>query len=555
MVSQLFGRGASGLDWLFSLDEYPKRIKSKADESDLLAKIAVADERHRLALVGNLWANAIRSGAQVHSEQYISWGVEQLRLNPEEVRAELERVNSKVAPPAAAPSPSPTAPAPTPLSAEGLSLDKKAQRMVESFRLTGNLSTVFVPPATDSSRHWCLTFQLAPGTKFSALKAVIKEALSHGGFNPEVPAQIDPMSDMMVQIYVAKPQSQWRSINMLTWLFNENQIDPALTLDQKVYKLFTKLPAQGVASKLIVFPVGFNTRNKLVVTECVTGFKIIGGSQGGKTTTTKALIQHLMLSYRPDDVGIALIDMKSVTFHRYRGIACLVHPVIVASTFAEEYPRLVRAVSAEYARRVEELVAGGYEGWIEYGKATGRRMKPILIFFDEVALAVEQDETVLTWLKRVAATYAHAGIYLCLITQYGTTLPPVLRLQIDTAIGFKTEANAAKYTFRSAKPLDLVEELLGYGDCVVESGNLESPQRVQAFNAPPDHRDAVLKQYKLFYPQAPEYLPVPEESDGEEDVWGEAGTCPSCGSNDVAPHGTAGRKKCKSCSKTWSERK
>jgi FtsK/SpoIIIE family len=551
-----FRQQPDNFDWILAVTpEYASRIKTLAERDALIQAVAPMPVQYRIGLLANLWSAAMTTGGSW--EEYRAWGENSLGLDANALRQVQAMTEPKQNPQDYQAQPK-TRPVLGPL-------DQQGEAMANAYRSMGTPVT-FIPPAIDSTRHCSFTFQLQPGQRFSVLKRDVQEAISIAGHDPEVMAQVRPMSKLQVQIYVPKPPEQWRSISLLSHLCNEHGVDEP-DPGKRAYKLILKL--SNLKKKgLLKIPVGYNTQNELVSFECLTGLKVIGGSRGGKSNTVKAVVSWLLLNYKPEELGLAFVDMKNVTFSRYKDLACLVHPIVNALNFRSEYPRMVAAISEEYAKRNAAMLASKSEDWLEHGKTTGEAMKPIIIVFDEVALAVAEEEIILDWLIKVASTYAHAGIYLVLITQYGVTFPTRLRYNINAAIGFKSEAKAAAYTFRAQSPIKLIEGLLGFGDCVVEASNLLSPDRVQAFACPPEHRDAVLEQYTAFYPTKPTYLPVnpelvepfPEKekkskrrSEAEEvldDVLDGGVQCPNCGSQNCNSK-DASRWRCKDCNTTF----
>lgn len=528
----MFAKAPVDIDWILEVGSgYSDRVKTQKQLENLTREIANRPAEYKIGLLANLWAETMRSGIAASKETYKNWGVETLGMSPDDIAKAFTATNST---PSADPS--------------SLTLEQRGESMAGLFRLMG-IRVSFIGPVNDSARHYCMNFKLEPGVKFSALKSALHEVASYGGFDPKLPIQVLELPGLVAQLYVPKWPKDWRTINLITFLSNRYGVSET-DIDKRVYRLMSLLTS-AKKSGLVKVPVGFSVQNEAIDIEILSGVRIIGGTRSGKSNAQKAMISYLLLAYAPADLGLALVDMKNVTFTRYRNLGCLVHPVVNGDNFDVEYPRMKLAIDAEYDRRNAQLGGDGPEDWVAYERVTGKKMKPIFIFFDEVKRALVRDELLMEWMIKAASTYAHAGIFLILGTQYGTTLVPELRENMGATVGFRMGENASKYAFSSKNAQDMADCLAGMGDGAIEASNLPYCERVLCYCMPDPHRDAVIKQYQEFHPHPAQFLPVPEPPPEPE----ESNDCPACGAiASLTPHGPT-RRKCSDCQKTFSAKK
>jgi S-DNA-T family DNA segregation ATPase FtsK/SpoIIIE len=179
----------------------------------------------------------------------------------------------------------------------------------------------------------------------------------------------------------------------------------------------------GAALKSTVsFPIGIDVEGAPVVADFAdpnTCHALVAGSTGsGKSEWLKAMVASMLLRGSPQQVQIALIDPKILTFAGVEGSPYLWRPV--ATTLTEALAILRDAVG-EMDSRYQSLAR---EGFVNLGEriTAGKTDLPYLVLiFDEFAdliLASREDKKEFEALvARIAGKGRAAGIHLVLATQ------------------------------------------------------------------------------------------------------------------------------------------
>jgi S-DNA-T family DNA segregation ATPase FtsK/SpoIIIE len=172
----------------------------------------------------------------------------------------------------------------------------------------------------------------------------------------------------------------------------------------------------------VAFPVGVGIEGDLVVADFAdpaTCHLLVAGSAGsGKSEWLKSLVASLVMRSSPEQVQIALIDPKILTFAGVERSPYLWRSV--ATTLADALGVLRDAVT-EMAARYHVLQADGFVNLAERHSAGKRDIPFLLLIFDEFAdliLAGGEDKKEFeTLVARIAAKGRAAGIHMVLATQ------------------------------------------------------------------------------------------------------------------------------------------
>lgn len=223
-----------------------------------------------------------------------------------------------------------------------------------------------------------------------------------------------------------------------------------------------------------VIPLGADGAGPVTVDLATQGPHVmLAGTIGaGKSFLLQALVTSLLLTNRPDELNVVLVDFKGgsafLPFQSCPHVVGLIRSTgeTAADVFDEAATRRVLASVAAEVRRRESLLAR-YGGEIdEYWKARRHSsdllaLPRLVMVFDEFARVLEASPDFLKELVKVAAKGRSLGIHLVLATQsLQGKLSPELKNNIDLRI-----------TLRQNEPADSVE-VLGVPDAVTIPGQL-----------------------------------------------------------------------------------
>ena len=184
---------------------------------------------------------------------------------------------------------------------------------------------------------------------------------------------------------------------------------------------------------------------------------VAGGTGGGKTVLLHSLIFGLIFRYSPQQVRLALADMKVFEFSRYRGLPHLWQEV---ATTREGLQQMVSNLSAELKRRKAERA-----------KNESTQFPVIVTIIDEFS-DFSSDKLV-----RLIAEARAVDMYFVLATQHPTAdvISSSIKANLLTGVAFNTQNTTASRLIVGAS--DAVS-LRPNGDCLVRwAGGFE---RIQA---------------------------------------------------------------------------
>lgn len=181
-------------------------------------------------------------------------------------------------------------------------------------------------------------------------------------------------------------------------------------------------PLAAALKSTVAFPIGVDVDGAPVVADFAdpnTCHALVAGSTGsGKSEWLKAMVASLLLRGSPEQVRIALIDPKILTFAGVEGSPYLWRPV--ATTLPEALAILRDAVK-EMDARYQKLAREGFVNLGERLKAGQGDLPFLVLVFDEFAdliLAGREDKKEFEALvARIAGKGRAAGIHLVLATQ------------------------------------------------------------------------------------------------------------------------------------------
>lgn len=192
---------------------------------------------------------------------------------------------------------------------------------------------------------------------------------------------------------------------------------------------------------------------------------LVGGTTGsGKSVTLHALLISLLHSCSPADLQICLIDPKRVEFNTYQGIPHLYAKQVV--TNADDAAEILGNLVVEMETREEQLVQAGARDLDEARRSKRLNLPRIVVFVEEMADLVMQNDEIESSLVRLAQKARSAGIHLVLATQRpdAETFSGLLRSNIPSRIALTVQKASESRIILDDNGAEL---LLGRGDMLV----------------------------------------------------------------------------------------
>jgi S-DNA-T family DNA segregation ATPase FtsK/SpoIIIE len=233
-------------------------------------------------------------------------------------------------------------------------------------------------------------------------------------------------------------------------------------------------PLASALKSTVAFPIGIDVEGSPVVADFAdpnTCHALVAGSTGsGKSEWLKAMVASMLLRSSPEQVRIALIDPKILTFAGVEGSPYLWRPV--ATTLTEAL-KILRDAVKEMDSRYQTLAGEGFVNLGERIKAGKTDLPFLVLIFDEFAdliLAGRDDKKEFeTLVARIAGKGRAAGIHLVLATQRPdrAVVTGLIKSNLPLKICLKV-ANAVNAQIVLDEPGG--ESLFGKGDLLCDFG-------------------------------------------------------------------------------------
>ena len=208
---------------------------------------------------------------------------------------------------------------------------------------------------------------------------------------------------------------------------------------------------------------------------------LIAGTTGsGKSVCINSIITGILLTKRPDEVKVILIDPKMVEMTAFNTIPHLMCPIVTETQMAVQ---ILEWATVKMDERYELLAEAGVKNVAEYNALGAeeivRRFEPtsaeeetkipkrlpyIVIVIDELAdLMMTAAKEIEAYIVRLAQKSRAVGIHIVLATQrpQATVVTGLIKSNMPTRIGFRV---AAKMDSRIILDQNGAETLLGEGD-------------------------------------------------------------------------------------------
>jgi S-DNA-T family DNA segregation ATPase FtsK/SpoIIIE len=200
---------------------------------------------------------------------------------------------------------------------------------------------------------------------------------------------------------------------------------------------------------------------------------LVGGTTGsGKSVCLHSLLLSLLLRHTPETLQLALIDPKQVEFQPYAKL-----PNLYRDEVATELPvarEMLTELTVEMDARYGIFNRIGVNNIVE-ARRKGQAMPFIVVFIEEMADLVMQDQNIEPLIARLAQKARAAGIHLVLATQRpdAKTFSGLIRSNIPSRIALTVQRGT-----ESTIILDETgaENLLGSGDMLMRLSG-ETPKR------------------------------------------------------------------------------
>ncbi|MCV3217140.1 DNA translocase FtsK [Plectonema radiosum NIES-515] len=248
-------------------------------------------------------------------------------------------------------------------------------------------------------------------------------------------------------------------------------------LDRQVAKFEEYVQHQFLPSTAPVkIALGVNLEGQLVeadLSDPNTCHFLVGGTTGsGKSEFLRSLLLSLLLRHSPQNLKIALVDPKRVTFPEFEQIPWLYSPIVKESDRAIE---LMDELVAEMESRYQRFEKAGCADLNAYNQPSRQLLPRIVCIFDEYAdfMAEKEIRTALEQsIKRLGAKARAAGIHLIIATQRpeAKVVTPLIRSNLPGRVALRTASEAdSKIVLGGTQTA--AASLLGKGDLLYQIGN------------------------------------------------------------------------------------
>ncbi|MBN3836473.1 FtsK/SpoIIIE domain-containing protein [Burkholderia sp. Ac-20344] len=292
------------------------------------------------------------------------------------------------------------------------------------------------------TRYRVLLKSLPDSAKLKRNMAHLGLALNLGNAVPEV-SNGDEAKTVFIDL--PRPKSTWRPVsidNLRSWA----------------------LSGLGNPNELMVFAGVTITGADMTFDLATVPHLLVGGTTGsGKSVCLHSLILSLLLRHNSDTLQLALIDPKQVEFAPYATLPNLYRGSIATEVTEarEALQELVAEMEARYAVFNRLGVAN-----IADARRKGHNFPFIIVFIEEMADLVLQDDSVEQLIARLAQKARAAGIHLVLATQRpdSETFSGLIRSNIPGRIALTVQKGTESTIILDEKG---AENLLGAGDMLI----------------------------------------------------------------------------------------
>jgi len=242
---------------------------------------------------------------------------------------------------------------------------------------------------------------------------------------------------------------------------------------------------------------------------------IAGATGSGKSVCIHSIIASILLTRRPSEVRIAMVDPKMLELSIYQGIPHLWAPVVLET---RKTGMLLDALVTEMEKRYQRLARTGVRSISEFNsrlstESEDERIPYIILFIDELAdLMMTLSNEVEPQIARLAQMARAVGIHLVLATQRPSVdvITGVIKANFPSRIAFNVQS---KTDSRTILDMNGAEKLLGKGDMLFLPAASPEPMRIHGSFISTEETRTIVEHLK-------DQPPVPFEFDFPEDEVG-----------------------------------
>jgi S-DNA-T family DNA segregation ATPase FtsK/SpoIIIE len=201
---------------------------------------------------------------------------------------------------------------------------------------------------------------------------------------------------------------------------------------------------------------------------------LVGGTTGsGKSEFLRSLLLSLLYRYSPQQLKVALVDPKRVTFPEFEQMPWLHSPIVKDS---DQAIALMTELVAEMEQRYQRFEAAGCPHLTAYNAIIAQKQQPplprIVCIFDEYADFMAEKDTrkeLELSIKRLGAMARAAGIHLIIATQRPEAgiVTPIIRSNLPGRIALRTASIADSKIVLGGTQIEAAY-LLGKGDLLYQ---------------------------------------------------------------------------------------
>jgi len=274
---------------------------------------------------------------------------------------------------------------------------------------------------------------------------------------------------------------------------------------------------ENVESQILPIALGRKIEGAPFVADiCSMPHLLIAGATGsGKSVCIHSIIASILLTRRPSEVRIAMVDPKMLELSIYQGIPHLWAPVVLET---RKTGMLLDALVGEMEKRYQRLARTGVRSISEFNsrlssESEDERIPYIILFIDELAdLMMTLSNEVEPQIARLAQMARAVGIHLVLATQRPSVdvITGVIKANFPSRIAFNVQS---KTDSRTILDMNGAEKLLGKGDMLFLPAASPEPMRIHGSFISTEETRTIVDHLK-------DQPPVPFEFDFPDDEVG-----------------------------------
>lgn len=217
-------------------------------------------------------------------------------------------------------------------------------------------------------------------------------------------------------------------------------------------------------------------------------FLLVGGSTGtGKSMLLKSIIMSFVLTKRPDELRLLLIDNKNIEFNEFNCIGNLVCPVVYD---VKQSMIAIQKILIECEKRLHMFTNTGTGNIDEFNKFVMKwndshpnekleSMPYFVLIIDEIFdLMMYDKKSVEMYLRNLTSNYENAGVYCIISTQRpsNNVITNLIKLSFSDRISFKVSSNTDSRVILDTPG---AEKLLASSDFIFKKAGAKEEKRIK----------------------------------------------------------------------------